>query len=310
VEDKLEVGVGITQGPGHRVLEDSEGGVQLRRGFCPREILRRLGTGTGGKCIKVDGVLTVSGSANISATSTGSNYSSGSYSASAKAIKAGTKTQTSSTKAYGPGGGGGGGFPGGGGQGGGTYTYSGGIVIKGGTINASASSHEGIESKGTIEISGGYVYSYSSDDAINSASTFTITGGYVMANSSGNDGMDANGNFYIKGGNVFAVASSQPEVGIDANTEGGYQLYITGGNVVAIGGLENGSSLSGVTSKSTSYSKGSWYTLKSGSTTAFSFKVPSNSKMGSSMTICTSGTPSVSSGSISGTTIWNGYGIY
>ncbi len=276
-------------------------------------------TGTGGKCIKVDGVLTVSGSANISATSTGSNYSSGSYSASAKAIKAGTKTQTSSTKAYAPGGGGfggggnqgGGGFPGGGGgQGGGTYTYSGGIVITGGTIIASASNHEGIESKGTIEISGGNVYSYSSDDAINSASTFTITGGYVMANSSGNDGMDANGNFYIKGGNVFAVATSQPEVGIDANTEGGYKLYITGGNVVAIGGLESGSSLSGVTSKSTSYSKGSWYTLKSGSTTAFSFKVPSNSKMGSSMTICTSGTPSVSSGSISGTTIWNGYGIY
>ena len=130
-----------------------------------------------------------------------------------------------------------------------------------------------------------------------------------MGNSSGNDGLDANGNFYIKGGNVFAVATRQPEVGIDANTEGGYKLYITSGNIVAIGGLENGSSLSGVTSKSTSYSKGSWYTLKNGTTTAFSFKVPSNSSMGTSMTIVTSSTPSVSSGSSSGDSIWNGYGI-
>jgi hypothetical protein len=132
-----------------------------------------------------------------------------------------------------------------------------------------------------------------------------------MGNSSGNDGLDANGNFYIKGGNVFAVASRQPEVGIDANTEGGYKLYITGGNVAAIGGLENSSSLSGVTSKSVSYSKGSWYTLKSGSTAAFSFKVPSNNSMGTSMTICTPSTPSVTSQSSapSGTTIWNGYGV-
>jgi hypothetical protein len=130
-----------------------------------------------------------------------------------------------------------------------------------------------------------------------------------MGNSTGNDGLDANGNFYIKGGNVFAVAKGSPEVGIDANTEGGFKLYITGGNVAAIGGLENGSSLTGVTSKSTSYSKGSWYTFKNGSTAVFSLKVPSNSNMGNSMTIVASSTPSVSSGAISGTSIWNGYGV-
>ena len=119
-----------------------------------------------------------------------------------------------------------------------------------------------------------------------------------MGNSSGNDGLDANGNFYIKGGNIFAVASRQPEVGIDANTEGGFKLYITGGNVAAIGGLENGSSLSGVTSKSSSYSKGSWYSFKSGSTTKFYFKVPSNSSMGSSMTIVSSSSSSLAHKSI------------
>jgi len=263
-------------------------------------------SGTGGKGIKVDGTLTIS-DGTVSATSTGSNFSSGSYSASAKAIKAGVRTEVSSAPAYAPwGGGGGGGWPGGGGNNK-SYTYSGGIVVSGGTVTASASSHEAIESKSTIDISGGYVYAYSSDDAINSASDFTISGGYVMGNSSGNDGLDANGNFYIKGGNVFAVATTSPEVGIDANTEGGYKLYITGGNVVSIGGLESGSSVSGVSSKSASVTKGSWYAFKSNNSTQFYFKVPSNSKQATSTTIVGS-TPTVSQASNITSNIWNGFG--
>lgn len=271
-------------------------------------------TGSGGKCIKTDQTLTISGGT-ITAQSSGSNYTYGSYSASAKAIKAGTRTEVTNSSAYAPGGGPGGGGPGGGGGGPGggdnkNYTYSGGIVINGGTIVAIASSHEAIESKSTIAITDGYVYAQSSDDAINSSSDFTISGGYVMGNSTGNDGLDANGNFYIKGGNVFAVATTSPEVGIDANTEGGFKLYITGGNVVSIGGLEGGSSLTGVTSKSASYSKGSWYSFSSGGTTHFYFKVPSNSKMPTGMTLVSGSTPSVSTASSVTSNMWNGYGKY
>ena len=250
-------------------------------------------TGTGGKCIKVDGTLTVSGEALVTATNTASQYRySSSYTSSAKAIKAGTRTQT-----------------GGSGRNA-TYTYSGGIVVTGGTIVASASSHEAIESKSTIDISGGYVYATSGDDAINSASTFTISGGYVMGNSTGNDGLDANGNFYIKGGTVFAVAARSPEVGIDANTEGGYKLYVQGGNIISVGGLESGSTLSQSCYQSSSYSKGTWYGLYSGGTLVMAFKVPSNSSMGTPLVVSTSGTATLKSGiSVSGgTSIWNGFG--
>ena len=287
-------------------------------------------SGAGGKCLKCDSTLTVSGEADITGTATGTKYTyiynGTTYSSSPKAIKAGTKTVAegeNTSRAYfpggggnPPGGGGGGNPPGGGGQGGPgqqdqvEYDYAGGIVITGGTIFAKSANHEAIESKSTIDILGGYVYAESSDDAINSASDFTVSGGYVMGNSSGNDGLDANGDFFINGGSVFAVATTSPEVGIDANTEGGKKLYISGGNVVAIGGLESGSSLTGVTSKSASFSKGSWYVLYSGSTKVLQFKVPSNSRQATNATISTAGTPSVKSdSSLSGTTFWNGYGI-
>ena len=249
-------------------------------------------TGSGGKCIKADGTLTVSDGV-VTATNTGSQYRySSSYTASAKAIKAGVKTQT-----------------GGSGRNA-TYSYSGGIVVKGGTITASASSHEAIESKSTIDVSGGTVYAYSSDDAINSASDFTISGGFVMGNSTGNDGLDANGDFYVKGGTVFAVATREPEVGIDANTEENHKLYVTGGNIVAIGGLENGSSLTQSCYQASSYSKGSWYGLYQDGTLVLAYKVPSNSSMGTPMVVSTAGTTTLKSGITvaDGTEIWDGFG--
>ena len=58
------------------------------------------------------------------------------------------------------------------------------------------------------------------------------------------DGIDANGNCYIQGGLVYAIGTTSPEVAIDANSEEKKKLYVTGGTIVAIGGLESGVTVS------------------------------------------------------------------
>lgn len=140
------------------------------------------------------------------------------------------------------------------------------------------SSPEAIEAKGTITISGGYVYAKSADDAINAAGDLTISGGCVCAYATNNDGIDANGNCYIKGGLVYAIGSTSPEVAIDANTEGGKKLYITGGTIIAVGNLESGASITGGTCKSTSsWDAEKWYALYNGNELVAAFMTPTKS---------------------------------
>ena len=181
------------------------------------------------------------------------------------------------------------------------------IYISDGTLTVKASNHEGIESKGKIEITGGTVYAQSTDDAINSAGNMAITGGYVCAYSTGNDGLDANGNCYIEGGVVYAIAAGSPEVAIDANTEGGYKLYVSGGTLFAVGGLEGGSSLSQSCYSASSWNKSTWYALTVGSTT-YGFKTPSSG--GNGLVVSGSSKPSLTSGASfsGGTEIWSGMG--
>lgn len=191
------------------------------------------------------------------------------------------------------------------------------LTISGGTITAvatgsssSSGTPEGIEAKGAITISGGTIYAQSNDDAINSGGTLTISGGSVMAYSTGNDGIDANGNCYINGGVVYAIGASSPEVGIDANTEGGYKLYVQGGTLVAIGGLESNASLTQTCYSASSLSKGTWYALYRDSDVALVFKTPS-SLSSSTFVVSTSGTTSLKSAvsTSGGSSILNGYAL-
>lgn len=194
-------------------------------------------SGTGGKGIS--GGTAVFSGGTVSITTTGANYTTGDVSA--KGIK-----------------------------------FDGAIVFSGSHVSVKCSASEGIESKGAITISGGQVYSYSvADDAINSAGDMTITGGFVGAHSASNDGLDANGNCYIQGGVVYAIGASGAEMAIDANSEEGKKLYVTGGTIVAIGGLERGASLSQSCYQASSWSANTWYALTDGTTT-YAFQTPAS----------------------------------
>ena len=186
------------------------------------------------------------------------------------------------------------------------------------SITTTGAGGEGIESKTSINITGGQVTVNAADDAINAsyndatkgtsgAGDLTISGGYVYARSPGNDGIDANGNVYIKGGLVYAIGTSSPEVGIDANSEEQKKLYLTGGTIIAIGGLESGSSLTQSCYSTSSWSKSTWYALTVGSDT-FAFQTPSSG--GSTMVVSGASQPTLKKSVTvsSGTKIFDGAG--
>ena len=196
-------------------------------------VLDITSTGTGAKGISGDNVAYFKGGT-VTVNVTGNNYGS-----------------SSSGSGFGPGGGG---RPGGGWGGNQDSSdnsvaskgikFDGNLYVSGGKITVKSARHEAIEAKGVLQVTGGEVYAYSSDDAINAGGDLTIEGGAVYAQSTGNDGLDANGNLYIKGGIVFSLGSGGAELAVDANSEAQKKLYLTGGTVIAVGGLESGASLS------------------------------------------------------------------
>ncbi len=262
-------------------------------------------TGSGGKGISIDGDLVIN-DCDIKVSTTGSRYG-----------------QSSS-----------GGWPGGGGSSSSDLRSSpkgikvdGNITINGGTITVSATGGEGaegIESKKIMTINGGYIEVTSYDDALNSASHMYLKGGYVYAVATGNDAIDSNGNMYLSGGYVFCCGS---EEGLDANSEGGYTVYIQNGtNLMAVGGnmgaIESGASISQTCYQGTA-SANTWYALYSGSNVAFAAYTPTFSSQGggpggypggggsSSKTIVVTApsTPKLYSGvTASGTKFWNNKG--
>ena len=154
---------------------------------------------------------------------------------------------------------------------------AGNMVISGGSIYVVSVNSEGIEVKGTLTFNGGqtYVESYG-DDAINSQGEMDINSGFIYAYSTANDALDTNCDMKIYGGYVYGISTrGNPEVALDANTEGGYRLYIyDGATVVAYGGLERGysSSQEVYTFNATA---GAWNGLYNGSRLISAFYAPS-----------------------------------
>ena len=169
------------------------------------------------------------------------------------------------------------------------------------SVSTAGAGGEGIESKYSIEITGGQVALNATDDAINASNLsstggtgdISISGGLVCARSTGNDGIDSNGNCYIKGGVVYAIGSSQPEVAIDANSEEQKKLYVTGGTIIAIGGLESGSSLTQSCYQASSWSKNSWYSMTVGGET-LAFRTPASG--GTTLVVSGASQPTLKSG--------------
>lgn len=160
------------------------------------------------------------------------------------------------------------------------------IVINGGTINVTTKGNggEGIESKATLTINDGTITVNAYDDGLNSSSHMYLNGGTVTVIATNNDGIDSNGNMYIAGGTIMAFGASSPECGIDANEEEGYSVIFTGGNLLSVGGGNSVPSRSESTQPyvqgSGSVTAGSVITLKSGNTELVSFTVPENYSSG------------------------------
>ena len=78
---------------------------------------------------------------------------------------------------------------------------------------------------------------------------------------------------------MYAIGSRSPELGIDANSEEGKKVYVNGGVIIAVGGVENGASYNQPKIQQSSVSSNTWYTVTYGDNTV-AFKTPTISTGG------------------------------
>ena len=245
-------------------------------------------TGSGGKGLKADWEGYINGGKIRIITTGGLYYSNGTtenhdytgntdnlddaYTSSPKGIKIGTKNEH------------------------GVLTITDGDIM----VRTTGNNAEGIESKGTLDITGGTVLVSAHDDAINSSGDLTISDGTVMAVGTNNDGIDANGNMYLKGGTLIAMGASGAEAGIDIDES--HSLYISGGNIFGIGGRVDGklgSTSQGIICTTGSVQANSTVTVMGGSTILASFTMPPYSYNNGSIIISAPGMTSGNSYTLS-----------
>lgn len=219
-------------------------------------------TGSGGKGISCDGIFTCNGGKlNIATTGGLLVYTNGSlnhnYTGNAERISSDNKSSSKGIKA------------------------DSGVVINAGDlyITTSTNNAEGIESKKDLDIKGGTIFVKAYDDGINSSDDFRVSGGDLTVISIVGDGLDSNGNLTISGGTVRTMGSGGMEMGLDAATESGCAVYITGGSVMAFGGSNTYPTKSGSTQPfvniSTSIKADTEISILSGGDTLATFSVPS-----------------------------------
>ena len=229
-----------------------------------------IATGTAGKCIKTDAQLIAAPSATsgltVNAETKGTQLGSSSSSGGGPQ-KPGSSTSSDSSSSPK------------------VIKSEGNMYIKGGTFTLKSASEggEGLESKATMEISGGDIYFSTYDDCINASTSVTISGGNIRAVSTGNDAIDSNGTMTLSGGLILANGTSDPEEGIDVDKAS--QLSITGGIIIN----QRGNMLNLTTSQckvptlkySTSITAGTLITITDASSNhILSFKAPQKMSKG------------------------------
>lgn len=125
-----------------------------------------------------------------------------------------------------------------------TLTISGGKVV----VNNATEGFEG----NYITINGGYSYIYGTDDGVNCSKksfnncVFTMNGGYldVAVRSGDTDGIDSNGDLYIKGGTIVTRGSPGSQSGMSTGFDVDGTCSMTGGTLIAFNGLERSPSTS------------------------------------------------------------------
>ena len=152
------------------------------------------------------------------------------------------------------------------------------VTVNGGDVRIETA-YEGIEGN-VINIAAGNVYVYAKDDGMNASSgsstpLVNITGGNVevITPNGDTDAIDSNGNFAMSGGFVLVEAGSSMG-GVAGSVDVDGKITVTGGTIVALGGIcevpSTGSVNTYVTNKTT-FGAGTYTVSDSSGNTIVSF---------------------------------------